>query len=305
MDNAKILIATNHITVFTRAICYFIPITCLIFMFSNISCSSNEEEKPSQTFVFPEVIDSLEPAVYYYSPTLLSPSINFIQTLQKIGHPANLLDTLPYVSYINDHHLSDTTNKSVVSSSGLSLLIDTTREVPLKNRGILERPPFFFDKYKNEEGLPKSKMQQLIDSLNTANRWQAWEENATFVKGFPVYIVNQSKQAVRVEIQDGQLMIIQEALDPSGKWRPIEYWRYSGCGNSYDGIALRPDHYLMTKVFKYQGNFETLLRLKMRNDTVIYYSPPFRGSIYLTQMDTALVERKFHPRHFFNLEENE
>jgi len=244
----------------------------------------------------------MQTATYYYSPTLLTTPINFIKTIEKVGNKVNLRDRkVGYDNFIDDHNLSDTTNKSVILRTGLSIFIDTTREVSIdKDEWLI--PPLFFDYPPDDESNPQSKTQKLIDSVSFAIRRKAWEENKSFVRGFPVYIVNNSKQSVRVEEQDGRLMIIQEAFDKSGQWRPIEVWQFSDCGNSYGGVALRPDYYIMTKVYKYKGDFETMLRLKMLNDTVVYYSQPFRGSINLTQMDTSRFEHKFRPSEFFNVD---
>ncbi len=266
------------------------------------SCSDNSNTIPSSSFLFPDIVDTMQTATYYYSPTLLTIPINFIKTIEKVGNKANLCARkVENDNFIDDHNLSDTTNKSVILRTGLSIFVDTTREVSM-DKDEWRFPPFFFDYPPDDESNPKSKTQKLIDSLGYAIRRQAWEENKSFVRGFPVYIVNKSKHSVRVEEQDGRLMIIQEALDKSGQWKPIEFWQFSGCGNSYGGVALRPEYYIMTKVYKYKGDFETKLRLKMLNDTVVYYSQPFIGSINLTQMDTSRFEHKFRPREFFNFD---
>jgi len=40
----------------------------------------------------------------------------------------------------------------------------------------------------------------------------------------------------------------------------------------------------------------------MLNDTIVYYSEPFKGSINLTQLDTALIKQNVSPQNFFNKE---
>jgi len=250
--------------------------------------------------MFPDIVDTIKSATHYYSPDVLAIPMNFICTIEKIGSKSIVRNKFPDNDFrIQDHHLSDTTNKSIVNRTGLSIVVDTTREVSIdKDRlsasSILFYPP-------DDENHPKSKTQLIIDSVAHSVRMQVWEESKTFVKGFPVYILNNSGQSIRVEEEDARLMIIQEALDTSGQWKPIEFWPFGKCGSGYSGIALPTGYLLMTTVYKYKGNFETLLRLKMLNDTVIYYSQPFRGSINLSQMDTSLIDYKFRPREFFVL----
>ena len=44
---------------------------------------------------------------------------------------------------------------------------------------------------------------------------------------YPVYVINPTDSAVWFETQDGRLIAVQEALDPSGNWVPIETHIYS------------------------------------------------------------------------------
>lgn len=268
------------------------------------SCSDSKTND-QDIFVFPDIVDTMKTADSYHSPKYLTTPINFIKTIHKLGDKADLLDTTNYYEYfIDDHHLSDTTNKSVTNRKGLSIFVDTTREisVDIDEWGI---PPFFFDFPPDDENHPKSKTEKIIDSVNFAVRQELWKANKTLVRGFPVYIFNSTKNTVRLEEQDGRVMMIQEALDPNGQWKPIEYWQFSDCGNSYGGVILRPNYYLMTKVVKYKGPYETLLRLKLLNKDEIIYSKPFKGSINLSQTDTSLFDHKFRPIEFFNLDKND
>ena len=268
------------------------------------SCSDSKI-KNLDTFIFPDIVDTLKQADNYYSPSHLTTPINFIKTIQKLGNKADLLDTTFYYKYfINDHHLSDTTNKSVTNRKGLSIFVDTTREVSV-DIDEWEIPPFFFDSTPENENQPKSKTEKIIDSVNYAVRLELWKADKKLVRGFPVYIFNSTKNSIRLEGQDGRVMMIQEALDPNGQWKPIEYWEFSDCGNSYGGIVLKPDFYLMTKVVKYKGHFETLLRLKLKNKNEIIYSKPFKGSINLSQTDTSLIDHKLRPIELFNLDKND
>jgi hypothetical protein len=110
-----------------------------------------------------------------------------------------------------------------------------------------------------------------------------------YPKGYSTaYIINTTDTVFRAEGQDGSLMMIQEALDTKGKWRPIEYWVYSGCGNSYFGaLELQPGCCAMIPIRQYRGGFATKIRLKMQRHTSLFYSESFAGSI-----DTTLFRKE-------------
>src|SRR5690606_25952649 len=97
------------------------------------------------------------------------------------------------------------------------------------------------------------------------------------LKAMPVFITNNSKDTIFLDYQDLNAFIIQEAMDENGNWKPIEYWQYSWCGNSYDATGLLPNQFIVIKINKYSGNFETLLRVKLLNAKKVYYSNTFKG----------------------------
>ena len=97
---------------------------------------------------------------------------------------------------------------------------------------------------------------------------------------FTSYLVNTTDTTIVVRRQDGSVMMIQEAQDSAGTWTPIEHWQYSGCGNSYfDPLRIEPKHYVMIPIKKYQGDFNTDIRLKLMLGDQIFYSDSFQGSV--------------------------
>ncbi|CAG5082631.1 hypothetical protein [Parvicella tangerina] len=103
---------------------------------------------------------------------------------------------------------------------------------------------------------------------------------------FTAYLVNTTDTTFNAERQDGSLIMIQEAQNKEGDWQPIEYWIYSGCGNSYfNPLVLEPHEYAEVAIVKYHGKFETKMRLKFKYDKNIMYSQPFNGSINLSQFE--------------------
>jgi hypothetical protein len=103
---------------------------------------------------------------------------------------------------------------------------------------------------------------------------------------FTAYLVNTTDSTFNAKRQDGSLIMIQEAQDEKGAWLPIEYWVYSGCGNSYfDPLKLDPGKYVLVPVKKYSGNFKTNIRLKFKKGDDLFYSEPFEGSIDKSQFE--------------------
>lgn len=97
---------------------------------------------------------------------------------------------------------------------------------------------------------------------------------------FFTYLVNTTDSSYSVELQDGSLIMIQEAINENGNWMPIEYWVYSGCGNSYfNPLKLESGKTVKIPTKKYSGDFKTQVRLKFRNRTQLIYSDPFETSI--------------------------
>tara|TARA_R110002012_G_scaffold306153_1_gene510666 strand:- start:643 stop:1326 length:684 start_codon:yes stop_codon:yes gene_type:complete len=100
---------------------------------------------------------------------------------------------------------------------------------------------------------------------------------------YSIYVFNKTTDSLKISSQDWHLFLIQEAKNQNGEWKPIEYWRYSWCGNSYLTDKLDPNGILKTESKVYKGSFETQIRFKLLNDNKIYYSNSIAGFVDLTQ----------------------
>jgi len=101
---------------------------------------------------------------------------------------------------------------------------------------------------------------------------------------FSCYLINTTDSTFNASRQDMSLIMIQEALDKDGNWQPIEYWVYSGCGNSYFyPLELIPNTCVLVPIIKYTGDYETKIRLKFKYDKKVIYSTSFNGSIQKSQ----------------------
>lgn len=106
------------------------------------------------------------------------------------------------------------------------------------------------------------------------------------VRGYPVYIVNSTDSNIVVNNMGYNLKIIQEAKDSNNKWRPIEHFDFLNCDFCFNTpFILEPKHYIVTKIYKYTGNYRTMVRLKFRNGNTIVYSNPFYGNINIEQFE--------------------
>jgi hypothetical protein len=97
-------------------------------------------------------------------------------------------------------------------------------------------------------------------------------------RGFNLLLINRTKSEVAFEASDSRPSIIQEALDPDGKWQPIEYLPSSWCGNSYHRVFLPAGYYWKFSVPEYGGTRKTKLRFVLQGKQPVY-SNQFDGSI--------------------------
>jgi hypothetical protein len=120
-------------------------------------------------------------------------------------------------------------------------------------------------------------------------------------EGYPVLIENLTDSIANIETKEGWIYIIQEAKDQDGMWRPIEYIDYRAvCGNSFGNSKLLPGEYLISKVYRYQGEFQTMLRLRFSTYKEVYFSNEFPGSINLSQFQKP----DFLPMEYVGLNEH-
>ena len=102
---------------------------------------------------------------------------------------------------------------------------------------------------------------------------------------YSIYVFNKTTDSIKISIQDWHLYLIQEAKNQNGEWKPIEYWKYSWCGNSYLSGKLEPNGILKTESKVYNGNFGTQIRFKLLNDDKVYFSNSLDGFVNISQFD--------------------
>jgi hypothetical protein len=116
----------------------------------------------------------------------------------------------------------------------------------------------------------KLNMRYLADSIHIANNRNKQQ----------IYIINNSKDTVSIQMQDWDFMCILQAKAYNDIWYPIQYWQFSGCGNSYYLKHFPPKiaNSFVARLPK-DGDFETTLRYKLLGKNKFYYSNEFPGKI--------------------------
>ena len=100
---------------------------------------------------------------------------------------------------------------------------------------------------------------------------------------YPVYVFNESSRAEFLSGKDTHVFAIQEALDVSGWWRPIEGRSFDFCGNGRWALCVRPNEFVLFSMRRYTGGFKTKLRIRLVNGSATYVSEPFEGEINFKQ----------------------
>lgn len=100
-----------------------------------------------------------------------------------------------------------------------------------------------------------------------------------------IYLKNNTKDSLDISKQDWHLFLIQEAKNKNGEWKPIEYWNYSWCGNSYLSENIESQKIIKTETKKYNGTFETDIRFKFLINSEVFYSNQLKCKIDITQFE--------------------
>lgn len=120
-----------------------------------------------------------------------------------------------------------------------------------------------------------------------------------------VWLINNSLDSVALQMQDWSYVCILQALSPNGSWLPVEYWKFSSCGNSNWTKRFPPktaNSFVIT--MPRTGNYSTKLRFKILGLTQFYYSNEFYGRINqcdFVEKDWG-VEWGGKPFHFYKLD---
>lgn len=245
---------------------------------ANIGFLRNElhqKENLEPDFLIPVVLDSLELTDRTYNTSEMQEPIN---NIIYIGTVSDTINRSKLYRFNYDNYLSfEDYEESSKVKTGLKLYISNKQllTIDLEDFSISPPPIQLVDNEDFE-----------IDSVASAKTIIEWNKRPiNYIQALPVFIYNPSRDTVYLEQQDGRVIMIQEAKDENGVWKPIELWRYSWCGNSYGAEGLLPNTMAIVKVFVYNGDFETEIRLKLKNGKNIIYSDSYKGTINKSQFE--------------------
>lgn len=92
---------------------------------------------------------------------------------------------------------------------------------------------------------------------------------------FPVIVSNQSDSLIQMGIFSEMWRTVRQAQNSEGEWVDIEYPTEYFCGTGHRDIVLEPGWVLVAKLMRYQGDYKTLCRLRLRSRGNWVYSNTF------------------------------
>ncbi|WP_420552843.1 hypothetical protein [Tenacibaculum aiptasiae] len=240
--------------------------TSLLIVLSATLLSCNKKKKQiSKKWKNPIIIDSLPIAKKFFDTKNTSLPYN-----QLIFIGTNEDSIWIAQKNINPNYEFGSLKKANNKHTEIEIIPDTTQNLSIDIEQFSFPPPPVFISQNNPD-IDKHLSDSILDVWKNRPR--------KYVKAYPIFIRNKSKDTIKIEHQDGAIILIQEAKNKQGNWKPIEKWLYSFCGNSYGDYYLGKNDILVIKKAHYQGSFKTDIRLKIKTNNKIIYSKPFKGSI--------------------------
>lgn len=110
-----------------------------------------------------------------------------------------------------------------------------------------------------------------------------------------VWIINNTKDTVEIQMQDWSFICIKEAKNECNEWKPIEYWEFSFCGNSYYYEGIPPQKIKQFVANRLEGEMRVEMRFKLLGKKEFYYSNSFWGTVdkCTFQKDTTVSKQKY------------
>jgi hypothetical protein len=102
-------------------------------------------------------------------------------------------------------------------------------------------------------------------------------------QGFKIYLINNTDTIVSIDAQDSRLNIKRQVFYKR-KWRDIEYFYNSWCGNSFHSVFLEPLHYWEFIAPCIEGSITSNFRFVLNDGELI--SNEFLGSFNKKQIKT-------------------
>lgn len=158
-------------------------------------------------------------------------------------------DTIEFKKQLENHPLTPYYYNSAVSNENYKSSFNENIEVFIDSTQII-----------------KKRIYVIEDGINKGEH---------YVAAFPVFILNNSLDTVFIG-SGASIGLKLEAINANGEWQPIEY---NFKPHGWNQMLIPPKEIMLTSVSRIQGNFNTMLRLKLGNK----YSNVIEGNINYRQ----------------------
>lgn len=230
--------------------------------------------------------DSFKTSCKHYSPIHKPVSKSAMWGIISIGQPYDSLILWPSTPVYDPNKFVLDKYKDSIKPSFV-IIVDTSQD--------LDCYEYFFWIEKDKKYYPDQEIGYIENEQQ--RQFNAKTTNQAIFKGYPVYLVNLSDTTIRIRHRKYQVPLVQEALDTDGLWKPIETLFSLPPGvkvTNYSGISpLKSGEMMVSSIYNYKGQFQTMLRVKIMIEKTPYYSQPFKGSINHSQL-TSKKTYKFN-----------
>lgn len=141
----------------------------------------------------------------------------------------------------------------------------------------------------NETYFEMSNWQLKSDTITSVSKMgdtiQEILKGKDLILGNKLIIQNKTDVSITLQTEDENIVMIQEALDRNGTWRPVEYFIHSDCGVSYKTVEIPPHYQFEILIAKYCGEFKTKMRVRISLNVKIYISDEYDGFINFGQFE--------------------
>jgi hypothetical protein len=233
-------------------------IACITNVEKNIDEWENDKNRISQVTLLDtiKIVDSIKIYQGYATDSFISKAQFYplyFGTLHDTIPVDYQLNTSKFEQFEGNHKSPDTNN--------IKIFVDTSRIISNMHPTPIPPPP----------------------PPGTTNKYFTKEQDWIKIGYYahPVFLKN--TDSVTVDIGYGRYVkLIIEAMDESGKWKPIQQaYRYF-CATGLNDLYLPPKNYVLTSCKIYEGEFKTKMRLKFGFKNHVY-SNEFYGRINPSQ----------------------
>lgn len=188
-------------------------------------------------------------------------------------------------------HISLKNSDTVLPRYKFKIIIDTSYTIPSKGFQYkkIKKPSQDFaivdGKYLGEKRASSEQEEKSNKDFNKYYK-DLFALEKVYVKCYPLLVFNDEEKASLISY----IKLIQEAKDRDGKWKPIEFFMPTpNCFGNNIFFKSIPKRYQAISLIKYNGEFKTKLRAKVKINNYYYYSNEIIGYINESQFDKTKV----------------